>query len=106
MPRLSPPPAQRERERRLWGNLHAFIRNHDGSQITSKPDCFPARMECRQDSELPNILREQGWILANGGTNEVFLPVSAEMKLNGINITVARDHLVPTTVAVWEIFIP
>jgi hypothetical protein len=60
-------------------------------------------MECRQDSDLPALLKDRGWIVTSGGTNEVFLPVSAEMKLNGTNTTVARDHLVPTEVSLWTL---
>jgi hypothetical protein len=70
------------------------------------PNALPARMECHHGCELPALLSAKGWIVSDGGTTEVFLPVSAEMKLLNTNTVVTRDHLVPTTVSIFSVDLP
>lgn len=95
MPQLSQTP-QNERERqhqfRLWGSLHAFVKNHHG-WITTQPNLFPCRMECKVDSDLPGLLKAKGWIVSNAGTTPCFLPTDDQ-------------RLEPATVDVWELSIP
>jgi hypothetical protein len=106
MPRLRPLPA--ERQAALWSSLHAYIRNNGPAWITSVPNAFPATMECKADNDLPELLKAKGWIVSNGGTNEVFLPETVEYtQMGGRTATkVAVDRLIQTTVLLWTIDLP
>jgi hypothetical protein len=105
MPKLRPLPA--ERLHAIWGKLHADVRNA-GAWLTTQPGSFPARVECKTDSDLPEQLAAKGWIVSNGGTNEVFLPERVEYVQSGgrTGTKVEVDRLVATTVALWTIDLP
>jgi hypothetical protein len=107
MPRLSQPPAERDRRAKLWAALHAFVRNH-GGWITTQPNALPARMEALPDSELPELLRAKGWLVTDGGQSDVFLPEKAEITLAGGRTPskITTDRLVATTVSLWQIDLP
>lgn len=101
MPRLRPLPQEREKQKAMWGPLHAFIRNHYG-YVTSAADRFPIRFECLPDAELPDALRSMGYDLKAAGTAERLLPQAEEVKQRGNVTTITNQHMVRTTVSVFE----
>ncbi len=105
MPRLRPTQEQRQKQHALWGALHAFIRNN-GGWITSKPDEFPIRFECRPEAALPDELRSLGYDLKDRGTEEKFLPVAEAVKQAGNITSITIQSPVPTTVLIFELDLP
>jgi hypothetical protein len=100
MPKLSPPPRERERLHSLWNRLHAYIRNRN-SWITSEPGRFP--LTCRPDSDLPKLLANLGYQIKDAGTAERFMPVSEEFKQAGGVTRVTVQHLEPVVLQIWEL---
>jgi hypothetical protein len=101
------PRALTEKEKRsaLWHRLHAFIRNEMAS-ITTAPNIWPARLECRVGSDLPETLKSKGWLVSDGGQAEVFLPVSEQVKQAGGVTSVTIQSLQPTTINVFLVTYP
>jgi len=88
-------------EREYWAKLNDFIRENSG-WATSQPDVPKMTFECEISSELPELLRRRGFDVLPAGTAERLLPTSETVTENGTTRKVIRQHVVPTTVSVFE----
>lgn len=95
---------QVEERHRLWGAIHAHVRNGGGS-INSQPGLFPIGLECSLESELPERLRGMGYKVVSCGTAERLLPKAEIVHLNA-KVSVTREQLAPSVVEVWELSLP
>jgi ABC-type taurine transport system substrate-binding protein len=93
-----------QRQKILWDALASYVRRHNG-WVVSQPDVSPIRFECAPTATLPEILRQQGYEVREAGTAERLLPVT-EMVAQSATRTVARQHVEPTMIAVFELDMP
>lgn len=100
MPRLRPSPRERER----WNDLNAIAWSY-GGKITSSPYASPIRLECPQQSALPERLRGFGYDLTEIGTVERMLPVAEVVKQRG-GTKMTTQQVVPTAVSIFEFDLP
>jgi hypothetical protein len=99
------PPALARERRRLWQKLNDYISDNDGWTI-SQPDLATIRFECRADSSLPDLLQSAGHDVVSAGTNERLLPVTETITEHGTARKVARQHVAPIVVSVFEFRLP
>ena len=92
-------------QRDLWEDLNTTIRKN-GGWVVSQPDLFPLRFECEVDSQLPDALRQCGHTVRHLGSHERLLPVVETVHEHGSPRKIARHHVAPGVVAVYEIRLP
>jgi hypothetical protein len=94
-----------EQQREFWNGLNSFIRENEGFTV-SEPHTASIRFECRPESDLPDILRAKGYGVNSAGTNERLMPVTELIREHGSIRKVARDHITPEIVSVFEFRLP
>jgi chaperone required for assembly of F1-ATPase len=99
------PKAFSERQREFWNQLRDWVHQNEG-WIVSEPHTPLIRFECRAESELPQLLRAKGYDLNSAGTNERLMPVTELVREHGCIRRVARDHIAPQMVSVFEFKLP
>jgi hypothetical protein len=109
MPKLSLPPAERERlqreKRKKWADLEGLIA-HNGGWSTGIPGIWPLVFEATLDSPLPEYFRSKGYGISSGGTASRFLPCTEQFRQAGNVTSVSIQHLKPTEVQVWSLDLP